>query len=1144
MELQQNTPSLAPLRGKDPLQGWVGLFARRDPARAERYREALALFLGYPGPKSGADWTAHAYVHRSPSTLRKYRYAVVEFFEFLARYKQRIVAPHEVTRRDAFEYAEWLAHRGQGQWNFTLEAEKLKDGDRPDELTIYQALQKLGTANIADIARALPRKLISAHPPAERQIATKIVDEGWLQGRLVHLMRDDVLTRSPTLDEIRREYPRAGFDDPVDPLVFDYACVAVRPVSRSTIAVRIAALSAFWRVMQKGENTDPKGRALLEYNVFDDALRAVTKNLTAAKRAASMSKRPTAELVGRVLAVADGPRLVNKRNVALLWFLLLIGSRITEALTLRRAEPPTEADRLRYPGWLDRSSDPVTVVLQRKGGVQQPLALPPYVLSALTAFWNHLAELVPEDVTPDHHAYRYRMLLREPDAPLFPPVGLWGHNRVKEESDLGLWQYRKSLTRQGVQKMLMRLCDKAGLTDAERRRIHPHGFRHLFAEAVVSEGSVRDAQIILGHSSMQTTEQYLPSQVRDVQRSAQNEVLDYLAKKGFWATGAPGAAPTLAPAPKTIKTYGREEPPEGAPAPETLKAARGELGELPRAPAAPVALLPPAQVPDDAALVAVGHEVSAEGPVGVYEAMAEGKKPPDLTWSSEPQAKWIAKNYPALPVGYGLGKESLLAWWQKDAPQPWPVLAPAQAYPELCPELGFLRQLERVYDEWSETKPTATLAMAQWLYFLGMLTVALEARIAGEYSWVTFSARATVGEDIHAHLDSWLVAWFEKNAHTFTTAQRRFAKAPAPTGAETQTEFWERVRQDIGVAGLMPGVPELPEWYFEPDPVHAIYDRSTAEFKAFATWIAKLTGQTESGMRTESRDEQLAFFEKGEQSDEARAEAYIDEFYQIVDEIRAPERDRSKDEERQLEAQRDRLRSFIRTEFNIKMPTKAVDPGRRKERVKKLLHDAFRAQEPEAVENVLGDSRMFNKDAFRIDKKGHTITHTEVFRERFSQEHFGRDSECVMRRIARSLWEKARRWEYSGASRKLTPPEQRRELFITLLAQLAYVVPCPHDVEEKLAAKGRRYWKPEEIAKYINERIGAMADGDPPDEDDALDDVAADVLEVIEEQTQAPAQATPRAVRRNKSDGEELRRNARRAGPHPLRLVAASFWPV
>lgn len=1133
MELQPNVPALAPLRGKDPLEGWIDAFAKADPGRAARYREALRLFLGYPGPESGADWTHHAYVHRSPKTLKEYRYAVTEFFEFLARYRGQLIAPHEVTRRDAFAYAEWLAHRGEGRWDFSLEGEKLRDGDRNEDLAIYDAMRRMGTANIAEIAQKLPPDVIARHPPARQQTATKIVDEGWLEGRLKVLMQQDVVTRSPTLEELRQVQPRAGLDEVVDPLEYQYTCIAVRPVSRSTIAQRLAALSSFWKVMQKGENADPESRALLEYNVFDDALSAATKNLTAHKRAQALDRRPDAKLVGRIIAAVDGHRLVDTRNVALLWFLLLMGPRISEALGVRRGEPRNDTERLRYPGWLDRTRDPVRVTLIRKGGFPQQLAVPPLVLGALGVMWAKMAELADEAGGPDKPGYRYHLLLTEPDAPLFPPIVLWGRNASLEEGQWGLWGYRKSLRRQAVQMMLRRASTKAGLTPEERRRIHPHGFRHLAAEAMASEGDVRWAQAMLGHSSIQTTEGYAPAASEQVTRSAQNEILDYLAKGGFWADQPRPEAPVARPAP--ITTYGRparEEPPEPA-----QEAARGPRTTLPSAPAAPVALLPPGE-PTETPLVVIGHAVSPEGPVSVYEAMAAGRKPPDVVWSGLPQARWLAEHYPVLPVGFGIGKDSLLPWWQKDAPQPWPVLAPVQAYPELQNETGFLRSLEQLYDEWARSQPTATLALAQWLYFLGMLTVALERRIAGTYDWVTFSAHATVGEDVRAHLDSWLVAWFRKNAHTFQTAQRRFAKVSMPTASESREEYFERVSTDIGVAGLMPTVPELPEWYFEADPVHAIYDRSPAEFAAFTEWLGKLTGTRSSEMRVEERDEQLSFFEQSEQSDERRAEAYLMEFYAIVDELAAPERDRSAAERKRLEEQRDELGRFIEREFRIKVPRRAAgDRGKRAERIARLLREAFPGAEPAPVENVLGDARMFSPEAFHIDTSGHTIAHTERYREQFRREHFGRDSECVMRRIARSMWERARRWAYKGATGRVpTEAEQKRELFITLLAQLAYVVPCMPELEQKLAEEGISYSRPSDVARYMNERIAQMAKGERGE--GAVDDLAEEILAVIEEQTQAPARPKRRPVAPN------LIENARRAAPHPLRLVAASFWPV
>lgn len=1132
------------MRGKPPLEGWIAEFARRDPRRAERYQYALALFLGYPAPEGGESPAWAPYAHRSPRTLREYRFAVAEFFEFLARLRGRVVPPHEVTRRDGFDYAEWLLQRGSGRWDFSLEGEKLKDGDRKEDLAIYQALRRVGSGSIADIARELPYEVRAKHPPGHRPIATKLVEESWLESRLLVLMRDDVITRSPTMVEVRRDQPRAGFDEPVDPLIYTYACVPVVPVARSTVALRLSALSSFWKVMQRGENADASGKALLDYNVFEDALATVSRGLTQEKRQASLAKRPTPELVGRVMAVADGNRLVNKRNVALLWFLMLTGARISEALHLRRGEPRTEAERLKYPGWLDRTTDPVTVVLRRKGGKTARLALPSYVLGALGVFWNHLARLVPEQTDPSQPRYRYRMLLREPDAPLFPPVGLWGANAALEEGEHGLWNYRKSLRRQSVQMMLCRLSKRAGLTDAERRRIHPHGFRHLAAEGMVGEGMpLRTAQEILGHESVTTTENYLPPEIDVVRRSAQNEILDYLAKHGFSAGVEALERETTAPAPEVIQTYGREAsegPRHGPTGRPELQAARTPLA-LPAGPAPPPRRLALPAEPVKEQLVGFGQEISPPSPVGPYEALAEGRKPADLVWSGTPLAKWLRDYYADLPAGYGIGKESLLCWWNKDAPAPWPVLAPSQAYPEIEPETGLLRRLEGLYDRWTETQPTATLALAQWLYFLGMLTVALEERVAGKYSWVSYNAVGSIGDDLRAHDDGWLYRWFEQNAHTFTAAQRRFAGAPKPAGGETAEEFWGRVREDIGVAGFVPTVPTVPDWYFESDPVRAIYDRSASEWRAFERWLTKLTGQKDSDVRTENREEQLGFFEKEELTDEEAARRYIREFYSIVDELEAPARARSSEERHLLEQQRDALRAHIRKAYGIKLPERATDTTKRAERIQKLLREAFPDRQPEPVQNVLGDARMFSPEAFRLDPVRHTIVHTEPFKERFRQEHLGRDSECVMRRIARSLWERVRAWEYSEAAapekRRMTEAEKKQKLFITMLAQLAYVVPCPEDVERALVAAGARYTRPSDVAAYINGRIAAMAHGAEPE--DPADELAADIAATYYEQT-----APPEGSGFYRENARSLLKNAQRAGPHPLRLVAATFWPV
>lgn len=67
------------------------------------------------------------------------------------------------------------------------------------------------------------------------------------------------------------------------------------------------------------------------------------------------------------------------------------------------------------------------------------------------------------------------------------------------------------------------------------------------------------------------------------------------------------------------------------------------------------------------------------------------------------------------------------------------------------------------------------------------------------------------------------------------------------------------------------------QWRFD-------WSATPADIKEICREIAKLTGRTDSELRTEGRDEQLAFFET-EPPDGAQAEAYVKKFYELLAEI-------------------------------------------------------------------------------------------------------------------------------------------------------------------------------------------------------------------------------------------------------------------
>lgn len=80
-----------------------------------------------------------------------------------------------------------------------------------------------------------------------------------------------------------------------------------------------------------------------------------------------------------------------------------------------------------------------------------------------------------------------------------------------------------------------------------------------------------------------------------------------------------------------------------------------------------------------------------------------------------------------------------------------------------------------------------------------------------------------------------------------------------------------------------------------------------------------------------------------------------------------------------------------------------------------------------------------------------TIKHSEAFKRQFFLSH-GTDSECVVRRMVRHLWErkKSHDFEYLSKSPGPTKPIHRDILHRHINALMAYLIPCPKKIEEKL----------------------------------------------------------------------------------------------
>lgn len=1112
--MRENRSELALLRGKktpEAIARWTEAFGEGNPKVTARYADILSRLTG-DGPAGGA-YTA--YVGRySPYTQREYRTAIEEFFEWAAVHHRRIVLPREITRKDAEDYVEWLATKP-----FSLEGERLRDGDQPDRLSIYEAVKSLGSADLASIAAVLPPRLRGGRDSAAFR--------SWLAHELGRMVLHDVLSRTPTLDELRRENGQIGIDvfvvtvpGPNGPKeipledIFIYNLPVPRAVGRSTIALRLAALSRFWKELGR---VDGAGDPLVRANVFDDVSSRVSRGLSADKRAARQRKpRLTPDIVDRLLKASGGPSLVAKRDAAVFWFMVLTGVRASEARRITR-EKPSASELERSPGWLEPRSMPVMVELVRKGGIHHRLPYPPYALRSLYDFQSELARHAAEPgsqsedprgrlyVSKTSAAWRYKALSEQPDAPLFPPVLFWGANspsnydEFKPNAPLRP-SHGRPMSSHCLRAILKRIAHKAGLSKDEERLVHSHAFRHFAATAMSKRGKpIREIQAILGHTSVLVTETYIETERSVELLSSQAEILDYIATTPKEAPVAP--PPEAPPAPTIIETYGIEAKAEAAD--PTLVAESPKIGggaEALELEHGLVALTeegpsPPAAV-DVKKGMSAGSPFYAYADIGAEAGSARDEMRERIVFArAEPrrggvgratlyerdgkqmvQAEpWLAEHYDPWPLGYGIGESSLLPWFARGSAStngdvkvtvrtkdggtktvlvpPLPVFASEQLYSEIkAPSL--FRKVEELRQTWLRTAPTKAFGLDRWWGAFQEIQRGLSRGTQGKFRFVPFEAAARVGKDVRAHDDEYLSAWLEKNAERYTTTVRAFEHIDRPRGGSRDEEEWVAFAEKFNQASLVGVSPaeELPDWFVSDDPVRGIYDESPEEFGWFVKWIGAITGQKLSDARKKERDEQIAFVEQELETRVSEARELLRGYFESVESLRkatkAREADEADREKETLQLITDRLAAL-----GVPDPAKERPslPRPLNARIEALLRIAFPSADVELVDANVLESSLFDKDSFRIDTSKKTIVHTAEFREEFKRRYDGRDSECVMRRAARGMWEHVKRHGIPVA-RGGERSSEYSLLYSVMLSYVAWIVPCPEDIERRMIA--------------------------------------------------------------------------------------------
>lgn len=518
--------------------------ARPDGAR---FAESLVTFLGSK---------------TNLGTQRVYALALYEFFAWAQRAKGSMPLPNQILRVDAARFVKWLEER-----QASLDEDRLAlEPGRELDAEIIRFVRGHADAGIGAVRRHLlandlfacdvtfsakgrdqaTRSLrIEAHVPRGDELERYVAANGVkpvepLDLKLAQLCSQNFLRRTPSVAEIRSGKSGLKLDKPgqaqigyrVDPTVFRYR-VNERSTAQggdraSTIVNKLSVLSAYWSWLVKSSAENVEGHnALLQVNIWREPIAALRPKAINRRKQHREASVPSVELLARVLettyrashgkdsmraaeaalrgvdltdsAVAEAP-LVDLRDRAMILFLYWCGVRAEELGSVRRRD-------------LDERTGIVTVT--GKGDFVRSFRVPAPAMAALRGFHGAL------DSAPAK-PHTLRAVLSHRDAPLFPPLRLWGKaahaGAVNPEDVQGV--QRSALARLLQDRALRAGVEKDG---PDWERIHPHGLRHLAALDAVRRGvDVATVQATLGHRSLATTGIYL--EVRDpLQRSLQPE---------------------------------------------------------------------------------------------------------------------------------------------------------------------------------------------------------------------------------------------------------------------------------------------------------------------------------------------------------------------------------------------------------------------------------------------------------------------------------------------------------------------------------------------------------------------------------------------------------------------------------------------
>lgn len=488
--------------------------------------------------------------------------------------------------------------------------------------------------------------------------------------------------------------------------------------------------------------------------------------------------------------------------------------------------------------------------------------------------------------------------------------------------------------------------------------------------------------------------------------------------------------------------------------------------------------------------------------------------------------EWLADHYHPWPKFYGIGEISLLPWFAsgqatklgfvtagKVVVPPIPVLSPEQVNPQTQFGATVLDCAEALFDEWMSgdpannvgPSPTRAFGLVRWYAMLSFITAKLQRYLSDNNStvkWQPWSAVCTLGKDVRAHENEWICKWLRQNAHTYTTTYQSFTTLNMVRKKAGEEEFMDAFR--MGTFQALTPFDALPEWMSEDDPIGALYREDPKEWEAFSAWIGSVTGQQFSAERQKQRSDAKRFVKKEVKVGSEQLEGDLRMFYEFVDAAAASpgkvitllgeQVEVTRESLEEAAMYRTALADKIMKEYGIDVVNDPeLEALPRQERIKSILAEAYpegivREVDDEESKNTLADSKLFDARYFRLDRKNHTISHTKAFREEFFAT-YGQDSELVLRRAARAMWEYAKEEDAKGKQR-ITEGKleswQYTKMYAMMLSYIAWVTPAGEEMEKQIAARSpgavmgraaRRRWLMEE-AQTMRSLLGAVTSED------------------------------------------------------------------